>query len=72
MIVYSLSFTFNPSSRVYGYDEVELCTNGSQIDVTLDNVEQYIEATVDFCLHTGIQRQINAFTGENRDGGKQR
>ena len=39
----SLSFTFNPSSRVYGYDEVELCTNGSQIDVTLDNVEQYID-----------------------------
>ena len=60
----SLSFTFSPSSRVYGFEEVELCKNGSQIDVTMDNVQQYIEATMDFCLNTGLQRQMMAFKGK--------
>ena len=32
-------------------------------EVTLDNVEEYIELVTDFCLNTGIRRQMEAFRG---------
>jgi len=62
----SLNFTFNPSSTVYGFDSVELKPNGEDEDVTLDNLEEYIESVADYCLNTGIRRQMEAFrTGFN-------
>lgn len=57
----SLTFTYLPSSCVYGYDVAELMPNGTNIDVTIDNLEQYCELTINFCLENGIARQLNAF-----------
>lgn len=31
--------------------------------VTLDNAEEYVELMFDFCMHTGIQKQMEAFRG---------
>ena len=33
-------------------------------EVTLDNVEEYIECVTDFCLNSGIRRPMEAFRGE--------
>ncbi|XP_041351620.1 E3 ubiquitin-protein ligase HECTD1-like isoform X2 [Gigantopelta aegis] len=59
-----LSFQFNPSSRVYGFMGYDLKYNGENEEVNIDNIEEYIELVTDFCLNTGIQRQMEAF----RDG----
>ncbi|XP_030855099.1 E3 ubiquitin-protein ligase HECTD1 isoform X1 [Strongylocentrotus purpuratus] len=59
-----LTFQFNPSSKVYGYHSFNLKPNGDDECVSLDNAEEYIELVTDFCLHTGIRRQMEAF----RDG----
>ncbi|KAK8786099.1 hypothetical protein V5799_007534 [Amblyomma americanum] len=56
-----LTFQFCPSSKVYGFDAVELKPGGEQDEVTLDNIEEYTELLADFCLHTGIRRQMEAF-----------
>lgn len=32
--------------------------------VTLDNAEEYVELMFDFCMHTGIQKQMEAFRGK--------
>ena len=32
--------------------------------VTMDNVEEYVELMFDFCIYTGIQRQMEAFRGD--------
>ena len=60
---FSLNFTFNPSSRVFKYELVELKPNGEDEEVTLDNLEEYIELITDFCLNTGIHRQMEALRG---------
>lgn len=31
--------------------------------VTMDNAEEYVELMFDFCMHTGIQKQMEAFRG---------
>lgn len=56
-----LTFQFCPSSKVYGFEAVELKCGGEQEEVTLDNIEEYTELLADFCLHTGIRRQMEAF-----------
>ncbi|XP_022105219.1 E3 ubiquitin-protein ligase HECTD1-like [Acanthaster planci] len=56
-----LTFQFSPSSSVYGYSAYDLKPGGSEELLTLDNAEEYIELVNDFCLHTGIRRQIEAF-----------
>ncbi|XP_070578129.1 E3 ubiquitin-protein ligase HECTD1-like isoform X7 [Ptychodera flava] len=56
-----LTFQFNPSSKVYGFSAMDLKPNGEDEIVTLENAEEYIEAITDFCLHTGIRRQMEAF-----------
>jgi E3 ubiquitin-protein ligase HECTD1 len=56
-----LTFVFNPSSKVYGYTSVDLKTNGENEAVTLDNLEEYVELVTDFCLNSGIRRQMDAF-----------
>lgn len=44
-----------------GYPTIELQSNGADIDVTIDNVEQYVEKVIDFTLGQGVQKQVDAF-----------
>ncbi len=44
-----------------GYANIALCPNGEQIDVTLDNVDDYIKRVIDLTLGSGVQRQTDAF-----------
>ncbi|XP_070612086.1 E3 ubiquitin-protein ligase HECTD1 isoform X8 [Erythrolamprus reginae] len=59
-----LNFQFCPSSRVYGFTTVDLKPGGEDELVTMDNAEEYVDLMFDFCMHTGIQKQMDAF----RDG----
>ena len=59
----SLTFQYCPPSRVFGYSAVDLKPNGELEDVTIDNVEEYVELMTDFILHTGIRKQMEAFRG---------
>ena len=44
-----------------GYPGIELIPNGADTAVTVENVQQYIDAVVDLTLSSGVQRQIDAF-----------
>jgi len=44
-----------------GYSSIELLPNGSNIDVTVDNIELYVNKVIDFTLQTGVKRQVEAF-----------
>nr|XP_049465855.1 E3 ubiquitin-protein ligase Ufd4 isoform X1 [Anopheles coluzzii]XP_049465856.1 E3 ubiquitin-protein ligase Ufd4 isoform X1 [Anopheles coluzzii]XP_049465858.1 E3 ubiquitin-protein ligase Ufd4 isoform X1 [Anopheles coluzzii] len=57
----ALTFTYLPSSRNYGYASADLLPNGANIDVTINNVEEYCNLTVAFCLQEGIAKQLAAF-----------
>ncbi|XP_048516518.1 E3 ubiquitin-protein ligase Ufd4 isoform X1 [Dendroctonus ponderosae] len=57
----ALTFTYLPSSDVFGFDSVNLVPNGDDIEVTIENLEEYSEFTSSFCLETGLTRQLNAF-----------
>uniref|UniRef100_A0A336LX55 E3 ubiquitin-protein ligase n=1 Tax=Culicoides sonorensis TaxID=179676 RepID=A0A336LX55_CULSO len=57
----ALNFTYLPSSKKYGYEAADLLPNGSNIDVTINNVEEYCDLTINFCLHEGIAKQMQAF-----------
>lgn len=57
----SLSFTYLPSSTVYRYTSVDLIENGSNVDVTIDNLEEYCDLTLNFCVERGIAKQLDAF-----------
>jgi E3 ubiquitin-protein ligase HECTD1 len=57
----ALTFTYLPSSKVYGFPAVDLLPNGNNIDVTIDNVEEYCDLTVNYCLQDGIAKQLQAF-----------
>ncbi|CAF0944585.1 unnamed protein product [Adineta steineri] len=59
-----LTFVFSPPSNTYGYQSIELIPNGSHIDVTIDNVDQYVKLSLDLIFRDGIRRQMDAF----RDG----
>ncbi|CAI5764133.1 E3 ubiquitin-protein ligase HECTD1 isoform X5 [Podarcis lilfordi] len=59
-----LNFQFCPSSRVYGFTAVDLKPGGEDELVTMDNAEEYVDLMFDFCMHSGIQKQMDAF----RDG----
>ncbi|XP_033000015.1 E3 ubiquitin-protein ligase HECTD1 isoform X9 [Lacerta agilis] len=59
-----LNFQFCPSSRVYGFTAVDLKPGGEDEMVTMDNAEEYVDLMFDFCMHSGIQKQMDAF----RDG----
>ncbi|CAH0382752.1 unnamed protein product [Bemisia tabaci] len=60
----AIAFNYLPSSRVFSFSSADLVPNGSDIDVSLENVEEYVDLTCNFCLESGIKRQIEAF----RDG----
>ncbi|CAL2040217.1 unnamed protein product [Caenorhabditis brenneri] len=57
----ALNFTVNPPSKVFQYSEMELVDGGGDIDVTLDNVEHYVEKCEQFYLNNGIAHQMRAF-----------
>jgi E3 ubiquitin-protein ligase TRIP12 len=44
-----------------GYPEIELVPNGSQIRLTIDNVDLYLERVIDMTLGSGVRRQVDAF-----------
>ncbi|KAK4128116.1 hypothetical protein N657DRAFT_675945 [Parathielavia appendiculata] len=44
-----------------GYPEIELIPNGSQTQVTIDNVDLYLEKVIDMTLGSGVRRQVHAF-----------
>lgn len=57
----ALTFSFAPSSKVYGFESVELVQDGHNVDVTIDTVEEYCELMTTFCLQEGIAKQLQAF-----------
>lgn len=57
----ALTFTYLPPSKHSGYEAAELVPGGAEIDVRLDNLEDYCECTLQFCLQLGIARQLDAF-----------
>uniref|UniRef100_A0A1Q3G3F2 E3 ubiquitin-protein ligase n=2 Tax=Culex tarsalis TaxID=7177 RepID=A0A1Q3G3F2_CULTA len=57
----ALTFTYLPSSKNYGYQSADLIPNGANIDVTINNVEEYCNLTINFCLQEGIAKQLAAF-----------
>ena len=59
-----LTFQYLPPSKIYGFSAVNLKPNGEHEEVTIDNVEEYFELMIDFCLHSGIRKQMEAFKGE--------
>ncbi|XP_032197361.1 E3 ubiquitin-protein ligase HECTD1 isoform X7 [Mustela erminea] len=59
-----LNFQFCPSSRIYGFTAVDLKPSGEDEMITMDNAEEYVDLMFDFCMHTGIQKQMETF----RDG----
>ncbi|KAJ6027994.1 hypothetical protein N7540_003570 [Penicillium herquei] len=44
-----------------GYPSIELIPDGSEIFVTIDNVDQYVERVIDMTLGGGVRRQVEAF-----------
>ncbi|KKK17448.1 ubiquitin-protein [Aspergillus rambellii] len=44
-----------------GYPAIELIKNGSNISVTMDNVDLYVDRVVDMTLGDGVQAQVEAF-----------
>lgn len=44
-----------------GYPSIELIKDGSNVPVTIENVDLYIERVVDMTLSSGVQRQVEAF-----------
>ncbi|PWY83725.1 hypothetical protein BO94DRAFT_113351 [Aspergillus sclerotioniger CBS 115572] len=44
-----------------GYPAIELIKNGSNIPVTIENVDLYVDQVVDMTLGSGVQRQVEAF-----------
>lgn len=57
----ALTFTYLPSSSVYGYSYSELLPNGANIDVTLNNLEEYCDLLINYVLQDGIAKQLEAF-----------
>ncbi|KAH6618183.1 hypothetical protein B0J18DRAFT_371719 [Chaetomium sp. MPI-SDFR-AT-0129] len=44
-----------------GYPEIELIPDGSQTQVTIQNVDLYLEKVIDMTLGSGVRRQVDAF-----------
>lgn len=51
----SLNFTLP------GYPEIELKPDGKETDVTLDNLQDYIDLTLHYMFHESLKIQIQAF-----------
>lgn len=61
-----ITFQYLPTSKVYAFNSVELKPFGADVELNVDNVEEYIDLMLDFCLHTGIRKQMEAFRGKLR------
>ncbi|CAL7934251.1 unnamed protein product [Xylocopa violacea] len=57
----ALTMTYSPSSKVFGYDQVELVESGAEISVVMENAKEYAETTISYCLDRGIARQLESF-----------
>ncbi|GAW23989.1 hypothetical protein ANO14919_135680 [Xylariales sp. No.14919] len=44
-----------------GFPDFELISGGSHVQVTIDNVESYLEKVIDMSLGRGVKRQVDAF-----------
>ncbi|KAI0450941.1 HECT-domain-containing protein [Xylaria acuta] len=44
-----------------GYPDIELIPGGSHIQVTIDNVESYLDKVIGMTLSRGVKRQVDAF-----------
>ncbi|KAI9369337.1 hypothetical protein BJX61DRAFT_159582 [Aspergillus egyptiacus] len=44
-----------------GYPAIELIKDGSDVSVTIDNVDLYVDRVVDMTLGSGVQAQVDAF-----------
>uniref|UniRef100_A0AC34RA16 E3 ubiquitin-protein ligase n=1 Tax=Panagrolaimus sp. JU765 TaxID=591449 RepID=A0AC34RA16_9BILA len=55
-----LTFVVDPPSSVFEYRTHELIENGANVDVTLCNLDEYIEKVLDFHLSSGIRPQLDA------------
>ncbi|XP_065332241.1 E3 ubiquitin-protein ligase HECTD1 isoform X2 [Cloeon dipterum] len=63
----ALTMQYLPSSRCFNFAAADLRHNGGDEDIRLENVEEYVDLTLKFCLETGIRRQMEAFReGFNR------
>ncbi|TNM95715.1 hypothetical protein fugu_016798 [Takifugu bimaculatus] len=52
---------------IHGFSALDLKPNGDNEMVTMENAEEYVELMFDLCMHTGIQKQMEAFReGFNR------
>lgn len=49
----------NPPSAVFAYDQMELCEGGADLDVTMENVDLYVDKCTDFYLNSGISDQVS-------------
>lgn len=58
-----LTFQFLASSHVYGFSAYPLIDGGEDVDLTLDNAQDYIDRTMDFMFHSGIRKQVEALRG---------
>ncbi|XP_069935909.1 E3 ubiquitin-protein ligase HECTD1 isoform X7 [Cherax quadricarinatus] len=56
-----LTMQYAAPSRHLGYTAIELRTGGADQEVTLTNVEDYIDFTLSWALEVGIRRQLEAF-----------
>ena len=59
-----ITFQYLPTSKVYAFNSVELKPFGADVELNVDNVEEYIDLMLDFCLHTGIRKQLESFKGK--------
>ncbi|KAL6709920.1 Ubiquitin fusion degradation protein 4 [Coniothyrium glycines] len=44
-----------------GYSTIEMIPNGVDTNVTIENVDKYVEKVLDYTLGSGVQRQADAF-----------
>ncbi|KAI9726758.1 MAG: Ubiquitin fusion degradation protein 4 [Chrysothrix sp. TS-e1954] len=44
-----------------GYPSIELCKDGANTPLTIDNVGSYVEKVIDYTLGSGVERQVEAF-----------
>ncbi|KAK9450260.1 uncharacterized protein V1518DRAFT_372191 [Limtongia smithiae] len=44
-----------------GYPDYELIEDGANVDLTIENVELYIERTMDALMGSGVEKQLSAF-----------
>ncbi|KAG7900678.1 hypothetical protein KL925_003897 [Ogataea polymorpha] len=51
----SLNFTLP------GYEDVELCLNGEEVEVDHTNLERYVDSVIDLTIKSGVRSQIQSF-----------